>query len=115
MFRLMSFVPRNFRLKALVAAALLAGPVAHAAPPVCSGPSIMLSDDYAWFVGGAGYSNPDGTDELGSTFRWVVNGTTAVQGAVGELLFLNFDNSLSGAAGEKPTASNSSPGRGDPR
>ncbi|OQW94505.1 MAG: hypothetical protein BWK77_09155, partial [Verrucomicrobia bacterium A1] len=88
-----------------VSAALLAV-AAHAAPPSCSNCAVRLTEDYAWVIGSSDFSNVAGRVDSASTYRWIVNGTTRVAGAVGEGLYLGFENSLRGAAGETPVRSN---------
>ena len=88
-----------------LAAVLAAGPVLAAAPSA-SNVTIQLTPDYRHVVGSAEFSDAEGGPEFFSTYRWIVDGTTFVQGVVAEGLQLNFDGSVAGASGEAASASN---------
>jgi len=66
---------------------------------------VALSEDYAFLIGSAGYSDADGDLESGSTFRWLVEGEEMLADEVAEHLMLHLDGSLDGAGGEAPSAS----------
>ncbi len=85
-----------------------------AAPPTCSGPTAALLPDYSYVVGSAGFSDPDGDPENGSTFRWLANGSPVASGPVAEGLLLHFENTAAGANGEIPAGASGvgyAPGR----
>lgn len=71
--------------------------------PVCSSTAIALTADYAFVVGSASYSDPDGDPESGSRYRWLVNNTPLADTFVAEGILLNLDGSVIGANGEMPT------------
>lgn len=75
-----------------------------AEPPACYDAAAVLTFDYRHAVGSAGYSDPEGDPESGSTFRWLLDGTPLVSGTVAEGLLLHFDGSVDGANGEIPTS-----------
>lgn len=80
--------------------ALLAASPAE--PPTCTNPTAALTADYAYAVGSAGFSDPDGDPEDGSTFRWLANGSPIASGPVAEGLLLHFEGATIGANGETP-------------
>lgn len=82
--------------------AAIAAAASPAAPPSCANPTAALSPDYAYAVGGAGFSDPDGDPENGSTFRWLAAGSPVASGPVAEGLLLHFDGTTTGANGEPP-------------
>lgn len=83
---------------------LLVAPSVPATPPTCSAPTAVLVPDYTYAVGSAGFSDPDGDPENGSTFRWLANGATVATGPVAEGLLLHFENTTTGANGELPAS-----------
>lgn len=82
---------------------LLAACLASAAwadPPVCDNTIIRLADDYAYLVGSADYSDADGDEQYGSTYRWLINGGGDPPAPVAELIHLTFDETTAGGGGE---------------
>ncbi|MDI6770841.1 MAG: putative glycoside hydrolase [Anaerolineales bacterium] len=74
------------------------------APPACESPAVQLTHDYAFLVGSAEFTDPEGDPESGSGYRWLIDGTplTTTQ-PLGEGLLLHFDASAAGANGEMPS------------
>ncbi len=104
------------RVMICVVLLLLTSPAAAApaAPPVCAQPTAALLPDYTYTIGSAGFSDPDGDPERGSTFRWLADGSAVAAGPVAEGLLLHFDNTTAGANGETPAAASGvgyAPGR----
>ena len=87
----------------LILAVACAAFKARAAPPACNGSAILLSADYSYFIGSAGFSDASGEAEAGSFFSWMTNGSTMVSGPVAEDLLLHFDGSVLGANGKVPS------------
>lgn len=77
---------------------------APATPPACTAATAALTPDYAYVVGSAAFSDPDGDPEASSSFRWLADGAAAAAGPVAEELLLHFDDSTVGANGETPLA-----------
>ncbi|MBC7227449.1 MAG: carbohydrate binding domain-containing protein [Thermoflexales bacterium] len=90
-------------LALLIGAFLLHGTPSLAAPPLCSAGVGLLSPDYAYVIGSATFSDPDGDPEWESRHRWIVNGAPTAEAPVGEGILLNLDGSTAGANGETPT------------
>ncbi len=90
---------------ALRPGARLTAVAAPAAPPICTDATAYLTADYAYAVGGAGFSDADGDAEAGSTFRWLADGVPAASGPVTEGLLLHFDVAATGVNGEAPVSS----------
>jgi hypothetical protein len=74
-----------------------------AAPPACHSPTVAMTADYAYVVGSAAFSDPDGDPEADSRYRWLVNGAPLTDTLVAEGILLNFDQSTAGGNGEAPT------------
>lgn len=79
-----------------------AGADGPAAAPSCRDAAVRLTDDYAYAIGSAGYADPDGDAESGSTFRWLLDGATDPAAPVAELLAVGFDGDINGRGGETP-------------
>ena len=77
-------------------------PSAVCLPPNCANTLIYRTEDYAYLVGHADYADLDGNPEVGSQFRWLVNGVPTTSGTIPELLLLHLDSSTQSADGEMP-------------
>lgn len=75
------------------------------ASPVCSNSAIKLTHDYAYVIGSADFSDPDGNAESGSRYRWLIGGTASISQPIAEGLLLHLDGSTQGTNGESPTLS----------
>lgn len=100
------FLPDNLALAAIVlilAVGVSTAQNSPAAPPACGNPTVKLAHDYAYVIGSADFSDPDGDAESGSHYRWLIGGTVSISQAVAEGLLLHLDNAAGGANGESPT------------
>ncbi|MBN1766449.1 MAG: carbohydrate binding domain-containing protein [Sedimentisphaerales bacterium] len=68
---------------------------------VCSNVTATLSHDYTHIIGSADLDEMRPSSTLWS-YQWLVNETPFICGDVNELLFLHFDNSVTGSGGELP-------------
>lgn len=84
-----------------VAAPVMLTTAAPAAPPTCAA-TAARTPDFAYIVGSATFSDPDGDPEADSSFRWLADGAVAAAGPAAEGLLLRFEESTAGANGENP-------------